>query len=251
MEAPGASGAVSGLETRDGSDGTDGRGKVELDRETWNACLAYAEGLVAPESETHGWIVAELAARGLPAIQVSALEGKLLALLAATAGARRILELGTLGGYSALWLVSLLPEEARLLTIECDEAHAELAREAFRRAGEEGRIELRVGDARAILPALARAAATDETRFDAIFLDADKASYPVYLERSRELLRPGGLLLADNAFWDGRVLEGEEGEDDEDTRGIREFNRRLAEDPRFQTAIVPVRDGLAVGRFLG
>lgn len=218
---------------------------MELDRETWNACLAYAEELVAPETETQRWISAELEARGLPTIQVSPLEGRLLALLAAAVGARRILEVGTLGGYSALWLVSLLPAEARLLTIERDRTHAELAREAFRRAGEARRIELRQGDAREILPELAAAAES----FDVVFLDADKASYPAYLERSTELLRPGGLLLADNAFWDGRVLD--EAERDDDTRGIREFNRRLAADPRFQAAIVPVRDGLAVGRFLG
>lgn len=219
---------------------------VELDREAWNACLAYAEGLVAHETEAHRWIGAELEARGLPRIQVSPLEGKLLALLAALGGARRLLEVGTLGGYSGLWLVSLLPGDARLVTIEVDPAHAVLAREAFRRAGEEERIRLLEGDARELLPGLVGDA---DGPFDLVFLDADKRSYPEYLERSTELLRPGGLLLGDNAFWDGRVVD--DPDPDEDTRGIREFNRRLAEDPRFQATIVPVRDGLAVGRFLG
>ncbi len=219
---------------------------VELDREAWNACLAYAEGLVAHETEAHRWIGAELEARGLPRIQVSPLEGKLLALLAALGGARRLLEVGTLGGYSGLWLVSLLPGDARLVTIEVDPDHAALAREAFRRAGEEERIRLLEGDARELLPGLVGDA---DGPFDLVFLDADKRSYPEYLERSTELLRPGGLLLGDNAFWDGRVVD--DPDPDEDTRGIREFNRRLAEDPRFQATIVPVRDGLAVGRFLG
>lgn len=217
---------------------------MEIDRETWNACLAYAEDLVAPETETHRWIAAELEARGLPVIQVSPLEGKLLALLAALVGARRLLEVGTLGGYSGLWLLSLLPPEARLVTVELDEAHAELAREAFRRAGDTERVELLRGDAREILPDL-----EDGEPFDLVFLDADKGSYPDYLERSKRLLRPGGLLLGDNAFWDGRVVDPSE--EDEDTRGIRLFNRRLAADPRFEAAIVPVRDGLAVGRFRG
>lgn len=217
---------------------------MEIDRETWNACLAYAERLVATETEFHRWIVTELEARGLPRIQVSALEGKLLALLAALVGARKILELGTLGGYSGLWLLSLLPPEARLVTIEVDEAHAALAREAFRRAGEEGRTELLEGDARELVPGL-----VGGEPFDLVFLDADKSGYPLYLEWSTGLLRPGGLLLADNAFWDGLVVAEEEV--DEDTRAIREFNRRLARDPLFQTTIVPVRDGLAVGRFLG
>lgn len=217
---------------------------MEIDRETWSRCLGYAEELVAPETEAHRWIVAQLAARGLPAIQVSALEGKLLALLAAIAGARRLLELGTLGGYSGLWLLSLLPPGARLLTVELDPAHATLAREAFHRAGEEGRTEILEGDAREIVPRL-----VDGEPFDLVFLDADKGGYPFYLERAKELLRPGGLLLADNAFWDGRVVA--EGEVDEETRAIREFSRRLAGDPRFQTTIVPVRDGLALGRFLG
>lgn len=218
---------------------------MEIDRETWNACLAYAERLVATETEAQRWIVAELEARGLPTIQISALEGKLLALLAALVDARRILELGTLGGYSALWLLSLLPAEARLVTVEVDPTPAELAREAFRRAGEEGRIELLEGDARRVLPGLA-----DAEPFDLVFIDADKRSYPDYLERSKALLRPGGLLLCDNAFWDGRVVREAEAED-EATRGVREFNRRLAEDPRFEATIIPVRDGLAVGRFRG
>lgn len=217
---------------------------LEIDRQTWNACLAYAEELVAPETEAQRWIVSELAARGLPAIQVSPLEGKLLGLLAALAGARRLLEVGTLGGYSGLWLLSLLPREARLVTVELEAEHAALAREAFRRAGKEERVELLEGDARHIVPSL-----LDDEPFDLVFLDADKRSYPDYLEWTKRLLRPGGLLLGDNAFWDGRVVDANA--EDEDTLGIRSFNQRLATDPRFETTIVPVRDGLALGRFLG
>lgn len=221
-----------------------------MDEELLNACVAWTEERFAPESETHRWIRAEMEARGLPMIQVSPLEGRILAFLAAAVGATRLLEVGTLGGYSALWLVSLLDPEARLTTLEREPEHARLAREAARRAGEEERIRVRTGDARAILAELA--AAGDREPLDLVFIDADKRSYPDYLEWATFLLRPGGLVLGDNAYWDGRVLEGSPAEDaDEDVRGIREFNRRLAEDPRFQAVIVPVRDGLAVARFVG
>lgn len=216
-----------------------------MDRETLDDCLRYATELYAGETETHAWIREELQGRGLPEIQVSPLEGRLLAVLAASAGATRLLEVGTLGGSSALWLVSLLPGHARLVTLEKDPDHAELAREAFGRAGERDRIELREGDARETLAAL-----PGEPPFDLVFLDADKTGYPTYLEASTALLRPGGLVLADNTFWKGRATS-EADPDDDATAAIRDFNRTVAEDPRFEAVIVPVRDGLTVARFAG
>ena len=164
-------------------------------------------------------------------------------------GATRLLEIGTLGGYSALWLVSLLSEDARLISMENDPHHAELALEAFGRAGEEERIELRVGDAREILeheilPDPARRGA-----FDLVFIDADKEGYPYYLEAAADLLRPGGLLLGDNAFWEGKVVD--DSARDPATEAIREFNRRLSEDRRFRGVILPVRDGLVAATFVG
>lgn len=224
-----------------------------MDPQTLEACAAWAEARFAPETEAQRWIRSELEARGMPLIQVSALEGRTLALLAAATGARRLLEVGTLGGYSALWLVSLLGPEASLDTIERDPERAELAREAVRRAGEETRIRVHVGDARAVLAELARA--EEPEPFDLLFIDADKAAYPEYLERATRLLRPGGWVLGDNAFWDGRILEaGEaagEADEDPDLRGILEFDRRLAEDPRLEAVVLPIRDGLAVARFKG
>lgn len=216
-----------------------------MDRETLDDCLRYATELYARETETHAWIREELQERGLPEIQVSPLEGRLLAVLAASAGATRLLEVGTLGGSSALWLVSLLPGHARLVTLEKDPDHAELAREAFGRAGERDRIELREGDARETLSAL-----PGDPPFDLVFLDADKTGYPTYLEASTALLRPGGLVLADNTFWKGRATS-EADPDDDATAAIRDFNRTVAEDPRFEGVIVPVRDGLTVARFAG
>lgn len=215
-----------------------------MDEETLERCTAYIETLHAPETETMRWIRAELERRDLPLIHVSPLEGRLLSLLAALAGARRLLEIGTLGGYSGLWLLSLLPSDARLVTLEKEPAHAELAREALARAGEEMRAEVRLGDARETLGDLAGRAS-----FDLVFIDADKESYPFYLEEAVGLLGSRGLLLADNTLWRGKVAEPDE--EDPSTVAVRTFNQRLATDERFDAVIIPVRDGLTVARRRG
>ena len=216
-----------------------------MDEALREACEAYATELNARETGAMRWVRSELEERGLPMIQVSPLEGRLLAVLAAAVGARRVLEIGTLGGYSGLWLLSLLPEDARLVTLEKDPEHAEVAREAFGRAGVSERVTLLVGDARRTLDD-----AAPEAPYDVVFVDADKRGYPRYRERAAELLRRGGLLLGDNAFWEGKAAE--HGPDpDTATRAIRRFNRELAEDPRFDAVTIPVRDGLAVARFRG
>lgn len=220
-----------------------------MDRETLESCVAYATELYAEESETHRWIREEMEARGLPAIQVSPLEGRLLGLLARLVDATRVLEIGTLGGYSGLWMLSALPEEAGLVTLEREEAHAELAREAFARAGVGDRAEVRVGDAADVLEEMAVGGRRAEATFDMAFVDADKESYPLYLDRVASLMRPGGLLTADNVFWEGKVVD--RAADDAGTRAIREFNRRLAEDEAFEAAAIPIRDGLAVARYRG
>lgn len=243
-----------------------------MDAEMLEACAAWAEERYARESEAQRWIREELERREMPLIHVSALEGRVLALLAAAVGATRLVEVGTLGGYSALWLVSLLAPEARLLTIERDPERADLAREAIRRAGEEDRVRVVTGDARAVLEEMASARAREP--LDLVFVDADKKAYPEYMEKACALLRPGGLLVADNAFWKGRVLEARDGggepsaasgeadggadggtgpgpEEDPDLAGILEFDRRLADDPRLDGVILPVRDGLAVARLNG
>lgn len=176
---------------------------------------------------------------GLPPISISAVTGRLLQILLCAVRAERVLEVGTLGGYSGIWMARALPASGRLVTIELDERHAQFARGYFVRAGLESRIDLRVGRALDVLPAF------DGERFDALFLDADKEPLPTYFDWALRLLRPGGLLIADNALWGGRVLDPETA--DEGTRGIREFNRRLASDQRVTGTIVPVGDGLAVG----
>ena len=176
---------------------------------------------------------------GLPPISISAVTGRFLQILLSAISAERVLEVGTLGGYSAIWMARGLPASGRLVTIEVDERHAEFARRYFARAGLDDRIDLRIGRALDVLPAF------DGERFDAIFLDADKEPLPTYFDWALRLLRPGGLIIADNALWGGRVLDPETA--DEGTRGVREFNRRMASDERVRGTIVPVGDGLAVG----
>lgn len=200
----------------------------------------YVEQLFAAEGAVLGELRAEISRRGFPEIYISAEQGKLLQVLLAAIGARRVLEIGTLGGYSALWMARALPPDGRLVTLEIDSDRAALARRFVEKAGSERQIEVREGDARALLAVMA-----DEGTepFDAAFIDADKESYVEYLDRSLELVRPGGLILTDNAFRDGRVLDDDP---DEATRGVLAYNARVASDPRLVSTIIPVRDGLAV-----
>lgn len=218
--------------------------------ETMERCVEYARDLYAGDSPTQRWILREVERRGFPRIEVSPVEGRILAVLVALSGARRLLELGTLGGYSALWLLTAAPEDARLVTVERDPDRGQLAREAFRRAGVQERVDLRIGEAGEILRELSRAPSGTGPPFDFAFLDADKENYPRYLEQLSGLLAQGGVLAADNVFWDGRVLDPPE-EDDPATRGIREFNRELASSAEFVPAVIPVRDGLTVASFRG
>lgn len=199
----------------------------------------YVQGLFAAEDVILEELRYETARRGMPEISVSAEEGRLLQLLLTAIGARTVLEIGTLGGYSAIWMGRSLPPDGRLLTLEIQADRAEFARGFIDRAGLGSVVEVRVGDAADTLPALV----ADGERFDAVFIDADKERYPVYLEHALALVRPGGLILADNAFWSGRVLEADAA--DEDTRAVQRFNRLLAEHPDLTATIIPVRDGLA------
>jgi predicted O-methyltransferase YrrM len=205
----------------------------------------YIQGLFAPQDEALEAAVRESQRAGLPEINVSPNEGRLLRLLAEITGARRTLEIGTLGGYSAINLARGMADDGRLISLEIDEHHAEVARENVERAGLAERIEIRVGDARELLAQLAEG---DEGPFDLIFIDADKEGYPEYLEWALRLSRPGSLILGDNAVWDGQVLDPQ----DEWSRAMQQFNQKLAEDPRLSAIILPLLrervDGLAIAR---
>jgi caffeoyl-CoA O-methyltransferase len=205
----------------------------------------YVEDLYAPQDEALEAAVRESQRAGLPEIHVSPNEGKLLQLLAEMTGARRILEIGTLGGYSAINLARGIAEDGLMISLEIDEHHAEVARRNVERAGVGGRVEIRVGDARELLVQLVE---SDEGPFDLIFIDADKEGYPEYLEWAIRLSRHGSLILGDNTIWGGSIIDPK----DDSTRAIHEFNEKLARDPRLSGLILPFMrervDGLAIAR---
>jgi caffeoyl-CoA O-methyltransferase len=205
----------------------------------------YVENLFAPQDAALEAAVRESQLAGLPEIQVSPNEGKLLQLLTEMAGASRILEIGTLGGYSAINLARGMAEDGTLISLEIDERHAEVARKNIERSGLGRKVEIRVGDARELLEELAEG---DEGPFDLVFIDADKEGYPEYLEWSMRLSRPGSLILADNTIRGGIVLD----HGDASARATRDFNEKIANDPRLSAIVVPLIrervDGLAIAR---
>jgi predicted O-methyltransferase YrrM len=181
-------------------------------------------------------------AAGLPPIQVSAVQGKLLYLMARMVGARSILEIGTLAGYSTIWLGRALPPDGRLVTLELDPAHAEVARANLAAAGLEERVEVRVGPALDTLPRL-------EGPFDLAFIDADKVDSAEYLRWTLRLARPGTILILDNVVRGGDLLTS----DDPNAAGMREAVRSVASEPRLEaTAIQTVgskgHDGFLIAR---
>jgi len=197
----------------------------------------YVAELFAVEDPVLARVRARHAERELPPIHISPDEGKLLHVLVRLVAARRVLEIGSLAGYSGIWLARALPADGLLTTLEVDPHHARLARQAYEEAGVADRIRLLEGDARTILPTL-------DPGFDVVFIDADKEPLPEYFEWSVRLLRSGGLLLCDNAFLHGTVVE--EDNDSPATEGVRAFNRLAAGDPRVVSAVVPLRDGIVV-----
>jgi len=199
--------------------------------------------------ETDELLEAELdasQAAGLPAIQVAPLQGKLLHLLARALGARRILEVGTLGGYSTTWLARALPPGGRLVTLELEPSHAEVARHNLARAGVADRVELRVGPA---VQSLADLSAERVPPFDLVFIDADKPSYPEYLDGAIRLSRPGTLIVADNVVRRGDVVDA--GSQDPSVLGVRRMAERMGRLPGLSATVVQTvgvkgHDGFAV-----
>lgn len=172
---------------------------------------------------------------GMPEIQLGPAEGRLLELLLVLAGARRVVEVGTLAGYSALWLARALPLDGHLWTIEADDAHAEVASQVISEAGLSDRVTIIKGDALDALPKL-----VESGPFCAVFLDADKARYDRYGRWATANLRPGGLLIADNAYLFGRLID--EGPEPE---AMRRFHEEMARS--YRSVCIPTPDGLAVG----
>jgi predicted O-methyltransferase YrrM len=205
------------------------------DPEVWGAVDRYFVEQFQLDDPVLAGAVRDSAAAGLPEIQVSPLQGRLLHLLARVQKARRILEIGTLGGYSAIWLGRALPDDGHLLTLELDPHHAEVARSNLARAGLSERVEVRVGPALDSLAYLTRERAEP---FDLVFIDADKESYPEYLTRSLALSRPGTLLIADNVIRNGTVIDP--GHPDPRVQAIRRFFDVMAAEPRLLPVAVPM-----------
>lgn len=197
----------------------------------WTEVDAYLCDALAPEDAALKAAAARSLAAGLPAIQVTANQGKLLHLLARAVGARRILEIGTLGGYSTIWLARALAEGGRLITLESEDRHADVAERNFAEAGLSAMVELRRGRALETLPNLA-----DEAPFDFVFIDADKPNIPGYFAAALDLTRPGGLIVVDNVVRDGRVVDA--ASEDPDILGVRKFNELAAREPRVSATAI-------------
>jgi predicted O-methyltransferase YrrM len=200
--------------------------------QTWTAVEAYFEGeLIAADAILEAALHASAAA-GLPDIQVSASQGKLLHLLALTLPARRILEVGTLGGYSALWLARALPPDGRLVTLEIDPHHAEVARRNFLHGGVAERIDLQVGRA---LESLARLRAERVAPFDLVFIDADKPNNLAYIQAALGLAREGTLIVVDNVVRDGEVVARRR---DAASEGVRRMTEWIAREARLTATVI-------------
>jgi predicted O-methyltransferase YrrM len=201
--------------------------------QAWIDVDRYVESLLVPSDPPLEAALAASAAAGLPPIAVSPLQGKLLHLLACAVRARSILEVGTLGGYSTIWLARALPAGGRLVTLELEPRHADVARENLERTGLGERVEIRVGPARETLAALAREQAGP---FDLVFIDADKQGYADYLGLALELSRRGTLIVADNVVRDGDLADASTA--DARVQGVRRFHERLASEPRLRATTI-------------
>jgi predicted O-methyltransferase YrrM len=215
-------------------------------QERWTAVDRYVSDLLVKPDAALEAALADSAAAGLPPIAVSVPQGKLLHLLAKLQGARNILEVGTLGGYSAIWMARALPAGGRLVTLEIDPKHAAVARANLARAGVADVVELRLGAALETLPKLA---AEGRGPFDLVFIDADKPSNPDYFRWALKLSRPGSLIIVDNVIRDGAVIDA--ASKDASVQGVRRLNDMMAVEPRVSaTAIQTVGskgyDGLAI-----
>ena len=174
----------------------------------------------------------------LPAIDVTPLQGRFLQILVRVTGARRVLEIGTLGGYSTIWLARAIPDNGLIVTLELEPKHAAIAQKNIDKAGLSDRVDLHIGPAAESLAALVAASADP---FDFIFIDADKAGYPDYLRWSLKLSRPGTLIVADNVVRDGKVIDPKN--PDPNIRGVRRFTKLVAAEPRLSTTVLQTVGG--------
>ena len=210
-----------------------------MGQDRWTAVDRYHTDLLVPPDPALEAALLAIEEAGMPAHSVSAMQGRLLMLLARFGRVRAVLEIGTLGGYSGVCLLRGMGPHGVLHTFEYSEKHARVAAESFRKAGVASRAHIHVGPA---LPMLREIEA--EAPFDLVFIDADKVSYPAYLGWAADHLREGGVVLADNAFGFGEIhLPG----GDEGRAALRKFNQELAQGGRFRATMLPTAEGLAMG----
>lgn len=207
--------------------------------ERWEFLNEYAREVFGSEDDQLKTLMDRAGAAGLPRIAVSPDVGKLLYILTAMTPGRLAIELGTLAGYSAIWIARGLARDGKLITVEIDDAHADFAESEFREAGLADRVEVRRGPALDVLQHLREALEPESV--DLVFIDARKSEYVDYFHLSRDLIAPGGLVVADNVYATGRgwIDEG---------HGTDEFNRLIAADPEFDATATPMREGVLIAR---
>jgi predicted O-methyltransferase YrrM len=205
-----------------------------------DALSRYITDTFAHEDAALAAIRKQIPERGLPEIMIRPEEAAFLQFLVAAVGARSVVEIGTLGGYSGSWMARALPSDGKLITLEVEPKHADVAREHFALAGVADKVDIRLGDAHSELRVL-----SSEGPFDIVFIDAEKEGYLDYLDWALDNLRIGGVVAAHNAFRGGRLVA--EGEQDPRVAIMRQFNQRLAENPDVLATIFPAGDGMALG----
>jgi predicted O-methyltransferase YrrM len=204
-----------------------------MTQEQWTAVDQYINEMLVPSDPVLEAAVQASTDAGLPSIQVSPPQGKLLHLLARSINARNILEIGTLGGYSSIWMARALAPGGHLLTLEADSKHADVARSNFARAGLSESIELRLGPALNTLP---KVASEGRGPFDLIFIDANKSTMAEYFDWALKLSRRGSIIIADNVIREGAVIDP--ASPDADIQGVRRFNERVAAEPRVSATAI-------------
>jgi predicted O-methyltransferase YrrM len=218
---------------------------------TWDAVDEYYAKAFGASDPVMAKVLAASKKAGLPDIQVSSLQGRLLMLLAQSMGAKRILEVGTLGGYSTIWMARALPADGILVTLEYEKLHAEVATKNIAMAGFADKVQVRQGAGADSMAALVKEKAAP---FDFVFIDADKPGYPAYLEWALKLTRPGSLIVADNMVRQGKVADAQSR--DERVQGARKFNALVSKNPKLEaTAVQTVGskgyDGFVLARVIG
>ena len=220
---------------------------MEMTPQRWQRTNEYLRNAFGDQDHHLAGLMADVVAHGLPDIAISADVGRLLMILTSLTPGRLAIEVGTLGGYSGIWIARGLSPNGRLITVEMEDLHADFARKQFDRAGVGDRVEIRRGPALEVLAQLAGELAPGSV--DVVFVDAEKEEYPAYWEILRPLIAPGGLIMADNALGAGSWWIDDEG--GKERTAADRFNRLVAGDEDFEAVAVPIRQGVLIGRRRG